>query len=251
LADRVLAVKRFLLAALLFVTACSSPQPLRILFVGNSHTYGNDVPGLIQRIAASKNLRLETDMLAVGGYTLRNHFSAGQVQQRLETGRFAAMVLQEQSGTQVADVSAYKDAAAKLTALAQSRGVRVYLYMGWTRQDLVEAYGYTQSDWTRSTLEVADVNNTAVAPVGEAWSWARRRDPAIALQEPDGNHATLAGAYIAACTLFYSMTGISPLGVGEKLTDIALPLATASALEGAALDATLALEEKYRQPLKR
>jgi hypothetical protein len=129
--------------------------------------------------------------------------------------------------------------------------VRVYIYQGFTRQDAVEQYGKTQADWTRAALTVAEATGAAIAPVGESWGIARRERPNLVLQQSDGNHATLAGSYAAACTLFYALTGVSPRGAAETMSEITLPPEDAAAIESAALEANLALEGKYRQPLAR
>ena len=62
-----------------------------------------------------------------------------------------------------------------------------------------------------------------VAPVGRAWERALR-DPAMTLHDPDGSHPSPAGTYLAACVLYATLTGESPVG----LDDGGLGLAPAS-----------------------
>lgn len=238
-------------AVLVLLSACASSAPLRVLFVGNSHTYVNDVPELVRRIAEKKNIRLEVASITAGGFKLGDHVASGRVKAALEAEPMDALVLQEQSGTQVLDVPAYTRDAVTLSNDARAKRVRVYLYMGFTRQDAVQQYNLTQADWTRATLTVADATGAAVAPVGESWVIAQRNRPSLQLQEDDGNHATLAGSYAAACTLFYALTGVSPRGASETMSEITLPPEDAAAIEDAALEANLALNAKYRQPLER
>ncbi len=241
------------LTTLLILSACAAPGPLRVLFVGNSHTYVGDVPALVQQIAAARGVQLEVDSVTAGGATLESHIKTGTVQKRLAGGAFSAVILQEQSGRQVLEIDQYEASARTLAALARAKNTRVFIYMGWTRQDLVESSGYTQQNWTDSAVRVARAVKAGIAPVGEAWLYVKRRDPALGrrLQDSDGNHAALAGSYAAAATIFNALTGVSPVNAAAKLSSVALPPADADKLEQAAVDANLALEPGFRQPLER
>jgi hypothetical protein len=247
-------MKRFWtgLLTLLTLSACAAPGPLRVLFVGNSHTYINDLPALVQQIGVAKAVVIEVDSVTAGGATLEDHIQSGEVRQRLESAAFSAVVLQEQSGHQVLEVNGYEASARTLAELARAHNARTFIYMGWTRQSAVEQYGYTQQNWTNNALRVARAIGAGVAPVGEAWLHAKRSDPVLGLQlqESDGNHATFAGSYAAAATIFYALTGVSPVGAATKQPFLPLLPEDASKLEQSALDANLALEPRFRQPLK-
>ena len=250
---KLFSIRLLTLLTLLILSACAAPGPLRVLFVGNSHTYVNDVPALVQQIAVVKGVQLEVEGITAGGATLEDHINTGTVQKRLESTAFSAVVLQEQSSRQVLEVDQYEEAARQLAALARAKNARVFVYMGWTRQDLVDANGFTQQNWTDSASRVARAIGAGIAPVGEAWLSVKRRDPSLGqrLQDSDGNHAALAGSYASAATIFYALTGVSPLGAAAKLSSLRLAPADAAKLEQAALDANLALEPSFRQPLKR
>ena len=59
-------------------TAKSSTEGnLRVLFIGNSLTHMNDLPGLTARLAASAR-PLETEFVGEGGATLKRHWEAGR-----------------------------------------------------------------------------------------------------------------------------------------------------------------------------
>ena len=239
------------LLTLLTLSACVAPAPLRVLFVGNSHTYVNDVPELVRQIGIAKGVQLEVDSVTAGGATLEDHIQSGAVRQRLESATFSAVVFQEQSVHQVLELNEYEASARKLAELARAHNARVFIYMDWTRQSAVEQYGYTQRNWTDSALRVARAIGSGVAPVGEAWLYANRRDKALQLQQSDGNHATFARSYPAASTIFYALTGVSPVNAATKQPFLPLLAEDAANLEAAALDANLALGPGFRQPLKR
>ena len=237
------------LLTLLTLSACVAPAPLRVLFVGNSHTYVNEVPELVRQIGIAKGVQLEVDSVTASGATLEDHIQSGAVRQRPESATFSAVVLHHQ----VLELNEYEASARKLAELSRAHNARVFIYMGWTRQSAVEQYGYTQQNWTDSALRVARAIGAGVSPVGEAWPYAKRHDPALGLrlQESDGNHATFPGSYAAAATIFYALAGVSPLQAALRQPSLPLLPADAANLEQAAVNANLALEPGFRQPLKR
>src|SRR5262245_56690980 len=69
----------------------------RILFIGNSFTQRNDLPGLLAGLAAERGLHVEPELISVGGASLRTHWNAGKAARAIANGRYDYVVLQEQS----------------------------------------------------------------------------------------------------------------------------------------------------------
>jgi hypothetical protein len=55
-------------------------------------------------------------------------------------------------------------------------------------------------------------NNALVIPAGLAFARAIDKQPELNLYAPDKRHPSLAGTYLAACTVFAALTGRSPVG---------------------------------------
>src|SRR5690242_19588469 len=70
---------------------------LNVLFIGNSFTARNDLPGLIARLAAARGKRLEHRLITAGGASLRRHWNTGQALAAMRKDRYDFVVLQEQS----------------------------------------------------------------------------------------------------------------------------------------------------------
>ena len=49
--------------------------PVRVLFVGNSLTEWNDLPGRVAGLAAATGRRLEYEVIAFGGFNLEDHWN--------------------------------------------------------------------------------------------------------------------------------------------------------------------------------
>src|SRR5208282_4563589 len=70
---------------------------LRILFIGNSYTYRNDLPRMFARLANAGGHEVETDMVATGSFTLSNHLASSHTLKKIKSGKWDWVVLQEQS----------------------------------------------------------------------------------------------------------------------------------------------------------
>ena len=77
---------------------CDHARTVRVLFVGNSYTYVNNVPHLVEVIASGlSGPCVESTMIASGGATLRDHWNSDSVARRIRADRWTAVVLQDQS----------------------------------------------------------------------------------------------------------------------------------------------------------
>src|SRR5262245_45500315 len=72
-------------------------RPLKALFVGNSFTARNDLPGLVAQLAAARGRRLEHRLISAGGASLRTHWNAGVALEVIQGGQYDHVILQEQS----------------------------------------------------------------------------------------------------------------------------------------------------------
>ena len=91
-----------LLVVLCFLLPTRIPaQPsgaTRILFIGNSYTYFNNLPEIFAKLAqAGHRGKIETRMVAPGGWRLKDHWEKGTARKSLNHERWDFVVLQDQS----------------------------------------------------------------------------------------------------------------------------------------------------------
>ena len=70
---------------------------LNILFIGNSFTQRNDLPGLTAVMAHDRGVRVRHKLISASGASLRTHWNAGRAVKEIEAGEYDYVVLQEQS----------------------------------------------------------------------------------------------------------------------------------------------------------
>src|SRR5262245_28146207 len=176
------------------ITSGLSGEGRRVLFIGNSYLYTQDIPGIVQALADSaKGDRLAVQTVAGPDMALIDHWSAGDARREIAKGGWEWVVLQQ--GPSSVDVN--RDTlrlAVKLFAGEMGRvNARPALFSAWPtearRQDFeraIESYA----------LASADVNGVFM-PVAAAWLSAWKRNPSLQLYA-DGLHPSLAGAYLSA-----------------------------------------------------
>lgn len=200
------------------------PSELRVLFIGNSYTYFNNIGDLIAGIAASNEdgPRITPTLAVRGGRTLQWHLENGPAMAELEGADWDYVVLQGHSllgggvvdGTPlVAEPSAFHASVREWTQRIRQAGAEPVLFMTWARRDALADQVKLSEAYTAIGRELT-VN---VAPVGDAWSAARTRWLSLDLHIFDGSHPTPAGSYLAAGVLYATLTGQNPSGAPSSI----------------------------------
>ena len=174
---------------------------IRILFIGNSHTYYNNMPQIAKEIFASAGINAEVTMQTEGGKGLLYHCDRKDVIFNIIYGGYDYVVLQDVAKT--FDRQNFIEGAEKIkaNALGKSAAQPVF-YMIWAHRDRKAL----QREITAAYAEVAGRFGALLAPAGEVWHRLLRRNKLLPLYRDDGNHATPLGSYLAATTIFYAIT---------------------------------------------
>src|SRR4051812_39880615 len=79
------------------MAAAKRNKPTSVLFIGNSFTQRNDLPGLIASMARQHGVSLRHELISAGGASLKRHWNAGTAVSAIQKGGYDFVVLQEQS----------------------------------------------------------------------------------------------------------------------------------------------------------
>lgn len=188
------------------------PRNLRVLFIGNSYTYGNDLPGLIAQLLPARGIKLEHERVTPGGATLEKHWADGKALAAIRTQKWDYVVLQEQSTRPIRDREAMFKAARFLHAEIVKTGAKTLLYETWAAKALPEE----QPNLTDAYETLSRELGATVVPVGEAWRKAIAAG--FELHGSDGRHPNRRGSYLAACLFVATLTGESPVGLPSEGT---------------------------------
>ncbi len=213
---------------LVLASLASADDSLRVLFIGNSYTYVNDLPGLFQGLSESGGRPVRTDGSVFGGYSLEDHTETQATLDRIAQDSWSFVVLQEQSVIPTIHYWRYNSmypASRVLDSLIQLQGARTAFYMTWGRKyGGQQSYGDSLSPDFRDYFEmqeslrvayelIAAELSAAMSPVGMAFARARHIDSLVDLWQDDYSHATLEGTYLGACVFYAVLHGASPVGL--------------------------------------
>ena len=90
-------LKFLLLLFVPFFTQARDTDSLRVLWVGNSHTYYNDMPSTVRQIAATQKVKLSCTRFLKGGERLSGHLKNQKLLDAIAAGGWDYVILQEQS----------------------------------------------------------------------------------------------------------------------------------------------------------
>jgi hypothetical protein len=228
---------RTILAAALGLAAVLSsgaaPPATRVLFVGNSYTYYNNLPAIFSALAESRSdRRVDVRMAAPGGWRLKDHWEKGDARALLDAVKWTHVVLQDQStlgvnyfveGTvHVSTDEVFRPYAEKWASAIRGAGGEPVFYLTWARLGVPE----DQAALNAAYIRTARSTRASLAPVGIAWKDTRDRFPEINLFQKDGSHPSPAGSYLAACVLFATIFNTDPTGLPERIIGPAINLET-------------------------
>jgi hypothetical protein len=192
-----------------------------VLFVGNSLTFVNDLPGVFAELARSGGLEVEVDMSAQAGWTCADHAASAVTLDKIEQQDWDFVILQEQSTLPaLADRREEQmvPAVRLLDEKIRAGGANTVLFMTWGRRDGqpgagFQDFGEMQAHLQAGYVEVADELDVWVAPVGVAWQHALAQEPQLNLWQGDGLHPDQEGTYLSACIFYAILFQQSPEGL--------------------------------------
>ncbi len=185
----------------------------RVLFIGNSYIYFNDMPKVLKKLSmsAGSTVKIETEEVTNGGFTLEKHWKSGKALKAIKNGNWDYVILQEQSTRPLTDPGIMFEFARKFHSEIKMAGAETIFLMTWARKNKPSMINGLKDAYE----SIGDELNACVAPAGPAWRKCGRQYPEIELFKPDGSHPNSKGTYLTACILYSVITGNSPEGMSD------------------------------------
>jgi hypothetical protein len=205
------------LVPLFLLLACSlstSPKPpdgaTRVLFIGNSFTYTNQLPRTIADLARKQGLNgCDCVQIALPDYALEDHATLGEATTLLNDEEWDFVVMQQGPSALPDSRSHLVQWATYFGSIVDSRGAIPIMYGVWPSA----ARSFDFPNVRDSYRAAADAIGARFAPAGEAWQAAWRRDATLPLYAGDNFHPSPMGTYLAALVIYQRIYGRSPVGV--------------------------------------
>lgn len=210
-----------LLGAFTGLRGQTAAASLRVLYLGNSLTDGNDVPGLVQAMAELQGVRLESVTVAPGGYALEDHWRDNH-QTLLWDRHFDVLVLQQGPSTLPESQLNLRVWATRWANEARRFGTEPALYMVWPVRTQANGFDLVAESYRNAAIAA----EAALFPAGEAWEHVLQADSSIGLYSSDDLHATPAGSFLAAMVIARGLVALDPTKVPAQVAGITVPAAT-------------------------
>lgn len=205
-ARRLCALRFALLAFVSFAaTAAAAPPALqRVLFVGNSLVYYNDLPRMVAAFAAADDAPLGVEVIAGPGTTMREHLDRGTLQKELARTHYDVVVLQDRGGYPLCtrddrDCAGSVAAMCEAAAIVRAAGARPIWFGTWQR--LPEAQLALGKLGARAAKQCGDVTFADVGAAMQRFLVRSRVRPWL-----EDGHPGASGSWVAAAVLARAIT---------------------------------------------
>lgn len=193
------------LAAPLVLSSCllgSEPfnipeADFRMLFIGNSLTYANDMPRMVQHLANSAERSFAYGVVAGADYNLEDHWADG-ITATIAAQRADVVVMQQGPSSLPTNQQHLAFWAGQIEPSIRAAGGIPALYMVWPEASRLSAFDAVRDAY----FNAAEAVDGLFLPAGEVWRAAWARDPDLATYGSDGFHPSAIGSMAAALTIF-------------------------------------------------
>ncbi len=214
---------------------------MRILFIGNSYTYYNDMPKLFESLARENGKDVSVDSVTKGGRRLAQNLCEGdehnaKICALLKNNAYDVLILQEQSYLALVDYEQFERGVEGLIKLVGAK--RNVLYATWGRKsgaDLLAEHGWTSKGMTEMLCDAycraAEKCSAEISHVGLAFADLSASDTSVDLYDPDLSHPSYIGTCLGVLMHYKRIFGeiaqnCSSLGLDHKAESIILDTVT-------------------------
>ena len=193
----------------------ADPRPVqRLLFIGHSRTYYNDMPAMVAKMAdsAGSPTRYEVSMQAFAGATAKSHWNNAKTQELLADGEWDRLILQPDyvwRNDEPSSSGLYiygKQILAKGATKSQPAVIS-----DWTfRDDFYGNYNWNRAEHFEKSESayrgLAYQTGAQLIDVARVWEIVRDEELPFSLYKDD-DHPTLEGSYLVALVVYASLSG--------------------------------------------
>ncbi len=187
----------FLLLGLFSGMLFSQQKELKVLFVGNSYTYGYNLAHIVSIISTETSTKLITRKSTIGGASLKEHWRGRrelETKKMIAEGRFDIVVLQDFSMSAIQAPDSTLKYVKLFTEYNSRYGAKTYLFNTWAREKVPQYQDEIDMLYGQAGRE----NGAVRVPVGAAWALAQDLRPMVDLYTSDGSHPNELGTMLSA-----------------------------------------------------
>lgn len=194
---------------------------MKILFVGNSYTYFNDMPSIFSELLAENGKTAQVDSVTKGGRKLFENLDAEdenhqKIAKLVNENEYDVLFLQEHSQLPALDEAKFFEGVKGVMELVKAK--KTVLYATWGRKegsDVLAERGWTSKDMSKiissAYVRAAERFGTEMSRVGDCFLYLTENAPSLEIYQEDKSHPSYIGSCVAALmhykTLFLELPG--------------------------------------------
>ena len=191
---------------------------IKVLFVGNSFTYYNNLPQVVSAMAKSQNVNIDTKHSTVGGSSLENHWKSErgtQTRVMLEIEKWDYVVFNNHSLSSIASPDKFLEFSKKFADLVRSKGAEPIFMMTWA----YKSNPLMLPEIERMHKLLCEQTNTNYIPGGPLFASSLKYRPDIELYHDD-IHPSSNGTYLLGLALYKYFTGKTVTGIPGNVSTL-------------------------------
>ncbi len=202
------------------VTQADETTPVKILFIGNSSTYYNNMPSMVEGLAKADNIDCQIRSITASNYKLTQFATSGnsyntEIMNALSMDKWDFVVLQEHREPIMQNLEKTQTALTTLKKAIEDSGARTVLYE--TQADCIGRdftingssiyfdHNTLQYYMNKNYYYLSGVLDCSLAPAGLYYTRCLNIYPEISLYNTDMIHPSVEGSYLAACVLYQTI----------------------------------------------
>lgn len=217
--------RHFVLGLVLVLgSACTTTAPedpvgpgegYNVLFIGNSLTYTNSLPGMVEQLAPTVNGEpLNVGMIAFPNVSLEDLWNSGEARLAVASGDWDMVVMQQGPSSLPESQAHLATWVGRFAEEARAAGTEPAVLMVWP----IEGTDATFQAVINGYANAAEAASAMLFPAGAAWFDLRSRNSPIDPYGPDRFHPSVEGTYLAALVVAARLRGSSAVGMRSAFT---------------------------------
>ena len=182
----------------------------KLLFIGNSHTYVEDLPWLFQCVCKQKNTEVQVFMITYPGVDWNWHLNNHCTMSNIKFGGYDFVVMQQKSHP-FDGAETLLNQGKQLFYAVESANAKAVFTSTWSEKNNPKGQDIIDNAFFQLHK---NCKGSIIAKCGSGWHVLRDR---IDLYAEDGEHQNQKGAYLNACILAKSIFDINPLALPKQL----------------------------------
>lgn len=175
-------------------TTTHTSKRYTVLLIGNSLTYSNNLPKLIELEAKEKGITVKTKMIVHPNYALIDHWADGKIQAEIKSKNYDFVIIQQGPSSQAYGREVLIEYGKRIGSICNATNTKLCYFMVWPSLSYYSSF----SGVIKNHRDAAELNSAILCPVGEVWKQHFDTTNNFDYYGDDGFHPSLKGSEVAA-----------------------------------------------------